>query len=241
MVDTAGKEFSPEMARCIDDCTRMHQVALTAAGHALRHGGGESTNHIIRVLSDCVEMCQTAANFMLRGSPNHKTTCGVNAEICREVAEECGKFDDDVMNKVVEAAERLDPDLLVHLVYAESAHLERLADRRVPVAVCPRSNLVTGVGLPPVLTVVTDRLGVLTHFRNITRGVLDLRERIRTAGEDQRKDADFARAFGSVEAFLESEYDLTHLLAKRAEAETCPRGSDMGSRAKSGYGESIVK
>ena len=106
MVDAAGKQFSQEMERCIDDCTRMHQVALTASGHALRHGGEENTNHIIRVLSDCVEMSQTCANFMLRGSPNHKKTCGVNARICREVAEECGRFDDDAMKKVTETATR---------------------------------------------------------------------------------------------------------------------------------------
>jgi hypothetical protein len=106
MVDAAGKQFSPEMQRCIDDCTSMHQVALTAAGHALRHGGDENTNHVIRVLSDCVEMCQTAANFMLRGSPNHRKTCGVCGQICREVAGECRRFDDDAMNRVVESAER---------------------------------------------------------------------------------------------------------------------------------------
>ncbi len=41
---------------------------------------------------------------MLRGSPNHKQVCGVNAEICREVAEECEKFDDDVMSQVTEKA-----------------------------------------------------------------------------------------------------------------------------------------
>lgn len=106
MVDAAGKQFSGEMQRCIDDCTSMHQVALTAAGHALRHGGDENTNHVIRVLSDCVEMCQTAANFMLRGSPNHRKTCAVCGQICREVAAECGRFDDDVMARVVDAAER---------------------------------------------------------------------------------------------------------------------------------------
>lgn len=106
MVDTAGKSFSSDMERCIDDCTSMHQVALTASGHALRHGGNENSNHVIRVLSDCIEMCQTAANFMLRGSPNHKKTCGLNAEICREVAEECGKFDDEPMQRVVQMATR---------------------------------------------------------------------------------------------------------------------------------------
>ena len=104
MVDTAGKEFSPEMQHCIDTCTRTHQVALTVSGHALRHGGSENTNHVIRVLSDCVEICQTSANFMLRGSPNHKRTCGVCAEVCREVAEECERFDDEPMTKMARVA-----------------------------------------------------------------------------------------------------------------------------------------
>jgi guanine deaminase len=44
----------------------------------------------------------------------------------------------------------LDPDLLVHMVHAERDHLERVADREVPVAVCPRANAVLGVGRPPI-------------------------------------------------------------------------------------------
>jgi len=44
----------------------------------------------------------------------------------------------------------LDPDLLVHMVYAGPDHLRRVADQEVPVAVCPRANLVLGVGSPPV-------------------------------------------------------------------------------------------
>ena len=44
----------------------------------------------------------------------------------------------------------LDPDFLVHMVHTEPIHLERLAERETPVVVCPRSNLVTGVGLPDV-------------------------------------------------------------------------------------------
>jgi cytosine/adenosine deaminase-related metal-dependent hydrolase len=42
----------------------------------------------------------------------------------------------------------LDPDHLVHMVHAEDLHLERVADADIPVVACPRSNLVTGVGLP---------------------------------------------------------------------------------------------
>jgi len=44
----------------------------------------------------------------------------------------------------------LDPDFLVHMVHAEGIHLERVADRDAPVVVCPRSNLVTDVGVPPI-------------------------------------------------------------------------------------------
>lgn len=43
----------------------------------------------------------------------------------------------------------LDPDFLVHMVHPEPLHLERLADSNLPVVCCPRSNLVTKVGLPP--------------------------------------------------------------------------------------------
>jgi cytosine/adenosine deaminase-related metal-dependent hydrolase len=44
----------------------------------------------------------------------------------------------------------LDPDLLVHMVHAEQSHLDRVADRSIPVAVCPRANAVLDVGSPPV-------------------------------------------------------------------------------------------
>jgi cytosine/adenosine deaminase-related metal-dependent hydrolase len=51
-----------------------------------------------------------------------------------------------------DVSEALDyePDFLVHVVHPEAAHLERIARTATPVVVCPRSNVVTGVGLPPV-------------------------------------------------------------------------------------------
>jgi cytosine/adenosine deaminase-related metal-dependent hydrolase len=44
----------------------------------------------------------------------------------------------------------LDPDFVVHMVHPEPIHFERLDDKETPVVVCPRSNLVTNVGVPPV-------------------------------------------------------------------------------------------
>jgi cytosine/adenosine deaminase-related metal-dependent hydrolase len=50
----------------------------------------------------------------------------------------------------IEDALSLAPDLLVHLTRAEPRDLAMVAEAKVPVVVCPRSNLATGVGLPDV-------------------------------------------------------------------------------------------
>ncbi|HPJ30753.1 MAG TPA: amidohydrolase family protein [Methanothrix sp.] len=50
----------------------------------------------------------------------------------------------------IEDALSLEPDLLVHLTRAEPRDLKAVEDAGVPVVVCPRSNLATGVGLPDV-------------------------------------------------------------------------------------------
>ncbi|WP_232702457.1 amidohydrolase family protein [Halobacterium wangiae] len=60
----------------------------------------------------------------------------------------------------------LDPDMLVHMVHAEQLHLDRVEDNGIPVAVCPRSNLVTDVGLPPVRELL-DRTTVALGTDNV--------------------------------------------------------------------------
>ena len=60
----------------------------------------------------------------------------------------------------------LDPTVLVHMVHPEPAHLERLATEEVPVVVCPRSNVATGVGVPPVAELL-DRTSVALGTDNV--------------------------------------------------------------------------
>ena len=97
MVQTAGKTLSPETERALDECTRCHQVCLTGAGHVLRKGGELADAHHIRLLSDCVELCQTTANFLLRGSPIGKRTAALCAEVCRQCAAELDGSEDPVV------------------------------------------------------------------------------------------------------------------------------------------------
>ncbi len=44
----------------------------------------------------------------------------------------------------------LDPDFLVHMNCARDEDLRTVEQQRISIAVCPRSNLVTGAGLPPI-------------------------------------------------------------------------------------------
>ena len=60
----------------------------------------------------------------------------------------------------------LDPDFLVHMVHPEPLHLDRLEDEAIPVVVCPRSNLVTGVGVPPIRELL-DRTDVALGTDNV--------------------------------------------------------------------------
>jgi hypothetical protein len=63
--------------------------------YCLEQGGAHADAEHIRLMLDCAEICQTSANFMLRGSDLHPLTCEVCAEICAECADDCDGFDGD--------------------------------------------------------------------------------------------------------------------------------------------------
>jgi hypothetical protein len=96
-----------EMQRCIAECESCRGVCLHAVAHCLdRRGRYAGTNHITTLL-DCLDMCTTCANFLLRSSPAHRLTCGLCAEICDLCAESCDAFPDDhVMRECASACRR---------------------------------------------------------------------------------------------------------------------------------------
>jgi len=60
----------------------------------------------------------------------------------------------------------LEPDFLVHLVYAQQSHFDRIEENEIPAIVCPRSNLVTNVGVPPIRE-LTERTTVALGTDNV--------------------------------------------------------------------------
>ncbi|HLJ55862.1 MAG TPA: four-helix bundle copper-binding protein [Chthonomonadaceae bacterium] len=92
------------MERCISLCQQCHVVCETAVQHCLTQGGRHAQPDHVRLLRDCSEICQTSANFMLRGSPLHVKTCAACSAICGACARECEQWSGDVeMQRCAEA------------------------------------------------------------------------------------------------------------------------------------------
>lgn len=112
MVDqsTVKSNWDPEnnhMQECIENCTECHRVCLETALWCLQQGGDHATPSHIKLLLDCAEICQTSANFMMRGSDFHSRTCGVCAEICARCADDCERMGEgELMRQCVEACRR---------------------------------------------------------------------------------------------------------------------------------------
>jgi hypothetical protein len=79
---------SKEMQACIRNCMECSAVCMNTAAFAVEH---QHPAHVMLLL-DCADICNTSANFMLRGSEQHHLTCGVCAELCQMCADECAKM-----------------------------------------------------------------------------------------------------------------------------------------------------
>ncbi|SRR6266567_741903 len=93
--DDAHEQAHEELQECVDECTSCHATCTMTLQHCLAVGGPHAEINLVGLLLDCAELCQTNANFMLRGSPFHIVTCAACAELCRACAEACETLSDD--------------------------------------------------------------------------------------------------------------------------------------------------
>lgn len=98
---------SASMQQCIDECQNCQAICVQTVEHCLTKGGKHAEPSHIRTLLDCAEICQTSANFMLRGSELHVEVCGTCAEVCESCAESCDRLADaDFMKQCADACRR---------------------------------------------------------------------------------------------------------------------------------------
>lgn len=100
-------QSTQEMERCIDNCQECHEVCLRTASHCLEKGGRHAEVSHVRLLLDCAQVCQTSADFMIRGSDLHAATCRACAEVCERCADDCERMgDDEMMRRCAEVCRR---------------------------------------------------------------------------------------------------------------------------------------
>ena len=95
MPDVSGRDLSSDVLACIELCIDCHKACTQTAVHCLQRVGECADANHVRLMLDCAEICQTSANFMLRGSPYHPITCLACAELCRACEESCRGYGDD--------------------------------------------------------------------------------------------------------------------------------------------------
>ena len=107
MASHARRQMSANMQDCINECLSCHSVCLETVAYCLEQGGKHAAADHVRLLLDCAEICQTSANFMLRGSGLHTRTCAACAEVCEQCAASCERMAGDAqMTVCAEACRR---------------------------------------------------------------------------------------------------------------------------------------
>lgn len=107
MPRTAMNLIDPAVRSCIDGCVRCYEVCLSTVPYCLEQGGRHAKEAHITLLLDCAKICQTAVDFMLRGSDEHGRISAACAALCQRCAEDCDQFaSDDVMHACAEVCRR---------------------------------------------------------------------------------------------------------------------------------------
>lgn len=79
-----------QLDNCIHLCLECQDVCQdTLYEHCLEMGGKHVEKEHVKLMEDCIEACQTAANFMKRGSRLHASECEACADICDACAQSC--------------------------------------------------------------------------------------------------------------------------------------------------------
>ncbi|MDF9746829.1 amidohydrolase family protein [Natrinema salsiterrestre] len=147
-----------ELVTAMAQSLRFMQRAGTAACLDFREGDVDGVSMLEAAADglpiDALSFARGSVDAMRAGdgfgaSGANDSEFGREREATREAGKPFGIHAGEVDESDIDPALDLEPDFLVHMVHPEAHHLERVAEQEVPIVVCPRSNLVTDVGLSP--------------------------------------------------------------------------------------------
>ncbi len=86
---------------CIDLCwTARTECQKTFFSHCLEMGGKHVESNHVRVLTDCIAICQLTADSLVRESPVYAALAAACAAICEACAESCDAIETETMRQV---------------------------------------------------------------------------------------------------------------------------------------------
>ncbi|NJM35750.1 MAG: four-helix bundle copper-binding protein [Rhodomicrobium sp.] len=95
---------NPEFRDCIEACWTCRDTCQSLLfNHCIEHGGAHTAPAHIRLMADCIQMCQAAADFMTRGSKMHAIVCNACAATCEACARSCEEIGDEEMKRAAKA------------------------------------------------------------------------------------------------------------------------------------------
>lgn len=94
---------SDNLESCIRNCWECRNECQTAMyQQCLEMGGKHVESAHLKLMTDCIQICQTAADFMTRGSDLHMETCAACAAVCEACAKSCDQVGGEDMKKCAE-------------------------------------------------------------------------------------------------------------------------------------------
>ena len=92
-----------DLQACIQTCREcLSECQETLYEHCLEMGGEHAKKDHVKLMTDCIQICQTAADFMSRGSELHAAICAACAEVCESCAESCERIGGERMLRCAE-------------------------------------------------------------------------------------------------------------------------------------------
>lgn len=89
-----------ELEIYINECWKCrNHCQETLFNYCLNKGGAHVEAAHVKLMFDCIQVCQLAADAMTRCSVMHHAICLTCAETCEACAESCEAINDNVMKK----------------------------------------------------------------------------------------------------------------------------------------------